>query len=41
MGLIRNVLSTGINSVSSVVADQYKEFFYCDALPTSVLAVRG
>ena len=41
MGLIRNVLSTGINSLSSVVADQYKEFFYCDALPTSVLAVRG
>ena len=41
MGLIRNVLSTGINSLSSVVADQYKEYFYCDAIPTTVLAVRG
>ena len=41
MGLIRNVLSTGINSMSSVVADQYKEYFYCDSIPTSVLAVRG
>ena len=41
MGLIRNVLSTGVNSLGSVVADQYKEYFYCDAIPTSVLAVRG
>ena len=41
MGLIRNVLSTGIGSLSSTVADQYKEFFYCDALSANVLAVRG
>ena len=41
MGLIRNVLSSGLSSLGSVVADQYKEYFYCDALPTSVLAVKG
>ncbi|MCR4606968.1 MAG: SPFH domain-containing protein [Oscillospiraceae bacterium] len=41
MGLVRNVLSSGLSSLGSVVADQYKEYFYCDALPTSVLAVKG
>ncbi len=41
MGLIRNVLSSGASSLTSVVADQYKEYFYCDALPTNVLAVKG
>ena len=41
MGLVRNVLSSGVSSLGSVVADQYKEYFYCDALPTSILAVKG
>ncbi len=41
MGLIRNVLSAGIGSLNSTVADQYKEFFYCDALSTNVLVVKG
>lgn len=41
MGLIRNVLSAGVSSLNSTVADQYKEFFYCDALSTNVLVVKG
>lgn len=37
MGLINVALS----SVSSTIADQYKEFIYCDAIPVDVLAVKG
>ena len=37
MGLI----SAAISSASGVMADQWKEFFYCDALPVDVLAVKG
>ncbi len=37
MGLILSALS----SATSTIADQYKEFFYCDAIPANVLAVRG
>lgn len=37
MGLIR----AGINSVTGTLADQWKEFFYCDAIPNDVLAVKG
>lgn len=34
-GLIKALMTAG----SSVVADQWKEFFYCDALDTDTLAV--
>jgi len=37
MGLIRTALS----SVGSTLADQYKEYFYCDSIQVDVLAVKG
>ncbi|MBR0164823.1 MAG: SPFH domain-containing protein [Lachnospiraceae bacterium] len=37
MGLI----STAIGSVTSTLSDQYKEFFYCEALPANVLVTKG
>ncbi len=37
MGLI----SAALGSAGSVLADQWKEFFYCEALPDNVLAVKG
>ncbi len=37
MGLIK----AGIGAVGSVLADQWKEFFYCDALPGDVLVRKG
>lgn len=37
MGLIK----AAKDSLKGVLADQWKEYFYCDAMPASVLAVRG
>lgn len=37
MGLIK----AGLGAVGGVLADQWKEFFYCDALPKDVLMKRG
>ena len=37
MGLIKAALG----SVGGVMADQWKEYFYCEALPENVLAVKG
>ena len=37
MGLI----SAALGSVSGVLADQWKEFFYCEALDKDVLMVKG
>jgi len=37
MGLIR---AAG-GAIGGVLADQWKEFFYCEAIPTDVLAVKG
>lgn len=37
MGLIK----AGIGALSGTLADQWKEFFYCDAIDKDVLAVKG
>ena len=37
MGLIK----AGIGAVGSVLADQWKEFFYCDAMEKDVLVTKG
>ena len=37
MGLIK----AGIGSLGGVLADQWKEYFYCDAMEANVLAVNG
>ena len=37
MGLI----SAALASATGVLADQWKEYFYCDALPENVLAMKG
>ena len=37
MGLIR----TALNSAKGVMADQWKEYFYCDAMEENVLALKG
>ena len=35
MGLIK----AGLGAVGGVLADQWKEFFYCEALPSDVLVI--
>lgn len=37
MGLIR----AAVGAAGGVLADQWREYFYCDAIPTDVLAVKG
>ena len=37
MGLIK----AGIGALGGVMADQWKEFFYCDSLENDVLMVKG
>ena len=37
MGLIK----AAMGSVGGVLADQWKEYFYCEAIPANVLAVKG
>jgi membrane protease subunit (stomatin/prohibitin family) len=41
MGLIRSVIGAATGAAGGVLADQWKEFFYCDALPEDILAVKG
>ncbi len=35
------LLKAGIGALSGVLADQWREYFYCDALSTNVLATKG
>ena len=37
MGLIK----AAMGAASGVMGDQWKEYFYCDAIPENVLAVKG
>ena len=37
MGLIKAALG----AAGGVLADQWKEYFYCEAIPADVLAVKG
>lgn len=37
MGLIK----AGLGAVGGVMADQWKEYFYCEAIPADVLVVKG
>ena len=37
MGLVK----AAVSAASGVMADQWKEYFYCDSLPAEVLAVKG
>ena len=37
MGLIK----AGIGALGGVLADQWKEFFYCEAIPNDILMVKG
>ena len=37
MGLVKAALG----AASGVMGDQWKEYFYCNALPAEVLAVKG
>ena len=37
MGLIR----AAMGAAGGTLADQWKEYFYCDAIPENVLAVKG
>ena len=37
MGLIK----AGLGAVGGVLADQWKEFFYCEAMPKEVLVTKG
>ena len=37
MGLIK----AAMGAAGGVMADQWKEYFYCEAIPSDVLAVKG
>lgn len=41
MGLIRAITKAATSAIGGVVADQWKEYFYCDALETDVLVTKG
>ena len=44
MGLIRmaqSVVGAVVQSATGVISDQWKEYFYCDAMPSDVLVKRG
>ncbi len=35
------ILQAGIGAASGVLADSWRDYFYCDALPTDTLAIKG
>ncbi|MBR4733593.1 MAG: SPFH domain-containing protein [Lachnospiraceae bacterium] len=40
-GAASNVVSAGVGAVAGTIANQYKEFFYCNAIDKDTLMVRG
>ena len=40
-GSVMGLIKAGIGAIGGVLADQWKEFFYCDALPNDVLVRKG
>ena len=41
MGLIRSITKAVTSAAGGVMADQWKEYFYCEALETDVLVTKG
>ncbi len=39
--IIMGLISAAVNSVTGVAQSQWKEYFYCDAIPADILAVKG
>jgi membrane protease subunit (stomatin/prohibitin family) len=35
------LLQAGIGALSSVLADQWREYFYCESMPPDVLVTKG
>jgi len=40
-GAVGTVLGAGAGALGGVLADQWKEFFYCEAIPNDILVVKG
>ena len=41
MGLIRSITKAVTSAAGGAMADQWKEYFYCEALETDVLVTKG
>ena len=41
MGIYRGLIKAGVGALGGTLADQWKEFFYCEALDVDVLATNG
>ncbi|MDR0734126.1 MAG: SPFH domain-containing protein [Elusimicrobiota bacterium] len=41
MGLVKTLFQAGSQAINTVLADQWKEYFYCDALDANTLVKKG
>ena len=39
--MIMGLIKAGIGALGGTLADQWKEFFYCESLPKEVLVTKG
>ena len=39
--MIMGLLKAGVGALSGALADQWREYFYCDALENDVLVTKG